>query len=317
MPTMSKRLSDASRDLFRWMFILPLCLLFACAGSGASPAGLPRTPQLREPIEQIPADLDLVARIDLGRIRSALPPGVMDRLVTIVTVEPAAPSDVLVLALAKTDTLWIGIRPSFSPQTWDNVLVLEGDFSSIDTVTLGKAFRPPRDLGAGFFVRDAWKSGPRTSPARLYTYLEKRWIVASAAEVQALERVIEGNRYERHFEPPARGVLSISARLDRISQELQETAPKAARFLEKGRDFEATLDLEGRGVKISARMHFEESDDAELAARAMNLFARLALGAATLGQVDLQVEQVERDVSIELELPPEVLASLFGAGTEN
>ncbi len=89
------------------------------------------------------------------------------------------------------------------------------------------------------------------------------------------------------------------------------TAPKAARFLEKGRDLEATLDLEGRGVKISARMRFSAVEDAELAARAMDLFARLALGPATVGQLELSVEHVEQDVSIEVSLPPEILARLF------
>ncbi len=301
---------------FVWILFLSL-VLSACAGSTPSPSGQPDSPQLREPIEQIPVDLDLVARIDLGRMRSALPPGAVDRLVSLVTAEQTAPSDLLVLALARTDTLWLGVRPSFSPNTWDNVLVLEGDFSSIDSATLNKAFRPPRDLGAGFFSRDSWEKGPRTSPARLYTYLEKRWIVASAAEVQALQRVIEGNRYERRFEPPARGIVSVNARLERITEELQETAPKAARFLDKGRDLEATLDLEGRGVKVSARMRFSKVDDAELAARAMDLFARLALGPATVGQMDLSVEHVEQDVSIELRLPPEILARLFGALPEN
>ncbi len=65
-------------------------MLCACAGSGPSPSGQPDSPQLREPIEQIPVDLDLVARIDLGRMRSALPPGAVDRLVGLVTAEQAA-----------------------------------------------------------------------------------------------------------------------------------------------------------------------------------------------------------------------------------
>jgi hypothetical protein len=300
-----------------WLFATTLFLLGACSNSGAVATGPGDAPQLRQPIEQIPVDLDLVARIDLGRMRSALPPGTVDRLVTLVTADHAAPSDILVLALAKTDTLWLGIRPSFSPQTWDNVMVLEGDFSSIDSATLGKAFRPPRDLGGGFFSRNVWEPGSRTSPARLYTYLEKRWIVASSAEVQALERVIEGHHYERSFEPPARGVLSVNARLERIAQELKEASPKAARFLEKARALEASIDLDGRGVKISARMHFLSVEQAELAARAIDLFARLAIGAATLGHLDLDVEQIEQDVSIEMSVPQELLAQYLGDSAEN
>lgn len=286
---------------------------FACSsGPGQEVGRAPEAAPVKRPaLEQIPVDLDFVARLDLGRLRGALPPGAVDELSRLMTAQGEPSERLLTQALTRTETLWIGVRPSFTPAAWDNVLVLEGDFSSISDADLHAAFGPARDLGAGFFAREALNAPRRTSPARLYTYLEEQWLIASRAEVSALERVIEDHRYERRTKLSARGLFSFDMRLDRLAAELESEAPKAARFLEAAESLQANVELRGRDLGISARLRFIDEEQAQSAARALGVFTRLLLGQEQVEVLELRIEPAAQDVTIEFRVPPELVARVF------
>src|SRR5690606_34263799 len=123
----------------------------------------------------------------------------------------------------------IGWRPGPRPEHWDNVVVLRGDFSKVDEALLAQAFHPPRDRGGGWRTYDVREMGGRAAPARVYAHLEDLWVVASAAEIDAVDRVLDGRAFEDRLEAPEQGVVSLAARLPSVATRLRHRAPKAAR----------------------------------------------------------------------------------------
>ena len=271
----------------------------------------PRAPSKRGAAEQIPVHLDLVLRIDLRRIREALPPTVFADLASLVSKKAMAPGEVVSQALVFSDTVWIGLRPSMDPARWDHVLVLEGDFSKVATHDLGKVFRPPRDLGGGLFVRDVWEEAARTEPARLYTYLEKRWLIASAAEVDALERVLEGGHYERHLEPKERGTLSFVTPLEQFMNELSQSSPRLAELLGKPVSASGWVDLSANVFELEMRIEFRTTRAAASAARTLKLTTTYLIRRLTGEKSGLSISQADSDLILTGAISVERLAALI------
>lgn len=288
------------------MRVLVALIVFLSVFVGAcSPRVQPAVPAPvnRPPIEQIPVDLDVVIRLDLRRFRATVDPIVADAIGRLLVSQAREPLDLVVAALARTDKLWLGLRPDADPRRWDNVLVLEGDFGDITTKQLSEVFGPPRDLGGGFRAYDAHDVPSRTAPARLYTYLEERWIIASEAEVDALERVIERHRAERTLEPPERGILSMAARLGRVSESFEERSPKAAKLAAKAVSMTATVDASADSWDAEARIEFESEEDASLAGAGL----RVLLFVVKVPEATIGVEVAEKTLIVDAEVNPRLV----------
>jgi hypothetical protein len=197
----------------------------------------------------------------------------------------------------------MGFRPDPDPRRWDNVLVLEGDFSDITPKQLAEVFGPPRDLGGGFRAYDAHEVPTRTSPARLYTYLEERWIIASDAEVDALERVIERHRAERTLEPPERGIVSLAAKLGRVSESFEQRSPKAAKLAARAVSMTATIDATADRWEAEARVEFESEEDASLAGAGL----RVLLYVMKIPEAEIEVEVAEKNLILTAKVSPRVV----------
>lgn len=303
-----------------------------CGGTGAGgttgpvvaevPSFVP--PSVSSPVRAIPSDLDVVVRIDLDPIRAVLPQGAESRLALAALsavgasavgstgpdplAAPRAASAVVRQGLLGARQIWIGLRPGPNPAHWDNVLVLRGDFSFLREAELTRAFHPARPLPQGWRVYEARRIEGRVAPAALYAYLDDLWVVASVAEVDAVERVLEGRASEPNVEPPERGVISCAARLPALAALLRADSPKSARLLERARDAQASADLTAEGLVLSAEMRFAEEDEATRAASAVRLLLyALSLGGATwLG--DVQVSTMAATVALKAHVPHEVLA---------
>jgi hypothetical protein len=232
----------------------------------------PAAPSVSRPVQAIPADLDVVVRIDLEPIRAVLPKSIQDELTAgALAGDPSAASDVVRRAIELTRQVWIGFRPGQEPGDTDNVLVLRGDFRAMSEAELGDAFKPPRDLGAGWRVYDVRRSQGRSSPARLYTHLDDLWVVSSVAEIDAVERVIEGGARDETVEPPERGVISVAARMQGVAASMAQRSPKAARFLSNADAAALSANLDSEGLEVFAQMTFVDEIAANRAMEATKL----------------------------------------------
>ncbi|MGC4088687.1 MAG: hypothetical protein QM756_12470 [Polyangiaceae bacterium] len=108
-----------------------LLLCAACSGPARPP--LPPAPELTEPALALPADLDLVLRFDLQRLRSALGIDAEALLRRVSERTPSSEPDadtarLLLSLLSRTETLWLAVRPGLSAELTDGVIALRGDF---------------------------------------------------------------------------------------------------------------------------------------------------------------------------------------------
>src|SRR6185503_14797055 len=157
-----------------------VCAALLAAACSRPPAPPPAAPATTRPADAIPADLDVVVRVDLARIRGALGPTLYAALR-----DAAARSGdpVTSSALEHADAVWIGLRPGSDAEHSDDVVVLSGNFADLDPRALGH-FGPAMDLGAGWRRWDlAEKPRARLLPARLYARRSELLVAASTAEI--------------------------------------------------------------------------------------------------------------------------------------
>src|SRR5687768_16884870 len=109
-----------------WRGALGLALaVLPCACVEPLPPALPPAPELNEPASAVPADLDLVIRVDVDRLRDVLGGGFDALFDDLMKRTPAGERDGetgrLVLGiLMRANTIWLAARPGLSPELTDN-----------------------------------------------------------------------------------------------------------------------------------------------------------------------------------------------------
>jgi len=285
------------------------CSLIACGDKTPRPP--PSGASVRVAADYIPPDLDVRLRLDVARIRAALPPESLAQLSGTNSDDGQKPSSIISAALPEADTVWVGVRPSSAPERWDNVVVLEGDFSSIETHVLNQAFHPPRDLGGGLEVRESSHPGSRTDPFRFYSFRDRIWVFGSVAEADALERLIERGRFDAASPPPARGVFSFQAKLRGLDGMVKSLAPSVAPAVRGVETAEGSAEFGGVGIHGSVRLGYETKVRAE---RAAEVLRQIAKAVSRLGYGSLSVlEVVDQEVVLELEIAPAVVLKAVSA----
>jgi hypothetical protein len=292
-----KVLRPAALCLAAFSAILPVS---GCAGSGAVPSQ--PVPERRAPSSYLPGDLDVALTLDLARMRSTLPES--ERLGSfLLGAEPEAEgsaSAAVSAALLVTNRVWIGLRPSVTLRALDSVMILEGNFSGAPSEARTRGFLPGRDLGRGLVVFEAREAKGRSAPARLYSWNEELWIVATTAELDAVERTVEDGVVDRPLAPPSRGVVSVAVRVQPLLPELAAQAPDAAALFAGAELLEVSADLDAGGLGFRLDLSFEMAADAARAERALDVLL-LLLETTTpqlVGQ-DLKTEVVANALVVE------------------
>jgi hypothetical protein len=224
----------------------------------------------------MPADLDVVLRVDLKRIRDTLGGPAMTALS-----EQAlhglhgadhATDELLLKTLAQTDTLYVGMRPSTAALgAADSVFVMVGQFPDFapDRGQSSPRFHPALDLGADLRRYDRPAPSARSAPARFYARGSDLIVVLSEAEIDSVERTLEQGRGRPPLEPTEKGALSAVLRprvLPRVlfggSRTLRELAREASRM-------ELDADLTSAGVDASLALKFDDPSSAEQVGHAL------------------------------------------------
>lgn len=285
---------------------------------GCAPSELPRPasapPAIERPAQTLPADLDVVVRVDVARIRQALGPSVVLTLKEqAAAVGPGGALDAIVrAAIEQTDTLWVGFRPGDSARTSDSVWVLRGRFSGLDLRAIDRSWSSQRPLGGVWYVAER-ASDARAEPVRAYVRRDDLLVLVSAAEVDAVERVLERGVRGPALQPKEHGTFSVSARPQRLAEHVRDRSPAAARFLGSARLLDATCELTHDELRLEIGLQFEDEPSARRAAEAAGLLA-----AALIEQGDvpravaqhLDIESLSDSLVLRARVPLALLAKL-------
>jgi hypothetical protein len=297
----------------RSVLLSAVLISLSCGPKAVGPP--PPAPILTRPIDAVPADLDVVVRIDLGRIRSALGPAVMERLGQGVSVGAGSgdgTAPLLARALEHADTAWLGLRPSDSLEALDSVLVLRGRFEGLDPQSLGtsSAWKGPADLGGGWRRYERRGKLARSAPARLYVHPDDLLVLVTTAEIDGVERALERGARDARLDPPEKGVISLAARSAALAEVMTDRSPAAARLLRKSRTLSASGELSGGRLTVELEVDFEHAEDARSAADAVGLLARaLSLTSKRWEQMlnDLHVEAVDAVLVVRVNVDLDVM----------
>jgi len=260
----------------RALLWLALCASVAlpALGCAASRAVPPRAPALSGPGDAVPPDLDLVVRVDLGRIRASLGPEglALVRRGAATALAGDAMTELLQGALERSDTVLVALRPELVPGEADNVLVLEGRFRELDVDGALRAggWSSPEDLGG--FVRRFDHPGKltRSSAARIYAFGTERLVFVSKAEIDSVEAVVEGRLAPTPLRPKASGVLAFAARIRGLKHGLGYRYPLLAEALGEAAHVEGSVDPTATGLALELSFELPSEAMAEESARALS-----------------------------------------------
>jgi hypothetical protein len=289
--------------------------LFGC---GKETLGAPpRAPALDRPSDALPPDLDAVLRLDLGRVRSALGPagvaaikGLADRPVEPGRERPA--EAVITDALEHADVVFVGLRTEISVAGPDTVIVLEGRFSGRSPAP--PSWGQPVDLGGDVRRWDRPARGARSSPARLYAFGNERLVIASEAEIDAVEAVLERGLAPNALSAPERGLFAFAIKLRRVKDRLVAKAPLFAEALRSAKRLQGSVEPSTDGLTADVTL---ELDSAMSAERAAELFDRARVassegdGRGAAMARSAKVTAVGEAVTVRCSLPADVVLALL------
>ena len=303
-----------------WLRILSVVLFAAalvdCGRGIEKPPAAPAANVVR-PAVYVPADLDLVLRLDVRRYRETMgadPELSLEKIWESFGLYSKAPTQAtpwLVSALKSTDTLWLGCRVS-PDGCRDFVFVLRGRFASSRA---GYGFGPEknkRDLGGGWLSLDL-ESPERTSAARLYWRPPELAILVSLAEIDSAERSVEQSQDRTQLEPSETGLLSLVARSQALALILRNRSPKGAEWLGQSERGEIRFEPSPGGTDATFTVSFRDASQAQKSAEAFQILI-LALSGFDhrIEARNIDVRCLNSDVILRISFPTSQQSQLPG-----
>jgi len=244
--------------------LLALPLSLGCAQKPIGPP--PHSPVLTRGADALPADVDLVVRLDLRRMRSALGPELVSQLKRATALASGTTSTESLVAglLEETDVVLIGLRPRLAGAL-DHVIVLEGSFPRFDptAVPADPGWQRAQDLGGDVRRWDRRAQPDRGIPARIYAWSNKVIVLVTPVEIDSTERALELGEHEGVMAPPSKGVVSFAARVLPVSLALEERSPEIARILRSAERLEGSAELEAEGLRVELALEVDSPKTAE------------------------------------------------------
>ncbi|WP_437587529.1 hypothetical protein [Sorangium sp. So ce1000] len=289
------------------------------ARGAASPAG-PRVVRRVEPADLLPADLDLVVRVDVARMRAGLGQAASDELARRALDE--APDEALESALQRADVVWLGLRLA-DLEEGDRVVVLEGRMAGFaPDPGRWEAAPSAQDVGAvdrvAVFGRRGGVAGAsvgsRADTARIIALGDRAVALVSAVEVSSVARVLRDGPDARRGDPAAEGIVSLDLRARRLPPYVARRFPSIGALVAGVARVRAVASLHDDGVRLDVEL---VGVDEAGAARARRFLEVLRDNVEDVRYAELMkalsIEQVERTVRLRWLFPaPLVLALLSG-----
>lgn len=256
------------------------------AGCGPKPRPAPPSaPAVAGAADWIPPDLDVVLRMDLAKVKSALGGVALSALSREVLSRGGggdAADELVIASLLTADRVYLGYRPDPLLRPLDRVLALEGSFEPLLQAPGG--FSGAVDLGADvrYWERTSVEL-PRGGIARVYAAGNRLRAFVSEAELDAVERVLSGQGGERRLTPPEEGTLSLAARPELLARLAGRGSLRE--LIREGKALRAAVDLRADGVELTLQLELAGAEQAErLAEAGQEVLSRAGgrVGSATL-----------------------------------
>lgn len=303
----------------RLVLVLAAVLALGCAAPRIPPPP-PGPAALDRPETAIPSELDVVVRVDLGKVRAALGESTLLRLrqraAERMGGQPEHERMIGDLLLA-SDTVLIAFRPSTQARQLDSVLVFRGRMHSFapQSYAIQPAFGGPMDLGRDLRRHDR-KSQVRSQPARVYLASTDTVVLVSEAALDSVERRLERGELDPHLEAPAKGLLAVAARGAALSTWVEDRSVRVAGLLSRADEVLGHADIDAQEVRVEISMKMEDPERARLFADALReiteAMTQLSERLEPLRR-GLRVRSVAQQVVVTLRMPLEELSALVEA----
>jgi hypothetical protein len=277
-----------------------------CAAEERRPPVAPSV-NLSRPAALIPADVDLVLRLDVRRFRNAMGAEWRQTLANVwhgflLDVSGGTPDQAWVgPALNDTEALWLGCRMG-ARGCQDYVIVMRGHFSQ----PLGKygygASKNQRELGAGWVSYDTAHS-ERNGIARVYSRPPELMVLVSPAELDSAERSIEAGLDATELRPEETGLVSLLVRSHAMANVLRDRSRKAAQWLDSSERVEIRMEPQVAETQLTFAVTFSDAARAERAAQALKLLTEaLTRFERRIRATDIDVQQLDAQVVLRVQL---------------
>jgi hypothetical protein len=301
--------------------LLLLGSLVACRAAPLRTA--PRADRARasSPAELLPDDLDFVVRIDALRIRQN--PVLADIVRDLAKTQPSELLASTQAAFAEASAVWVGTRWMSDGFHGDGVVAIEGVPGNETTALATSRPRRARRMAISVTEADVFeRPAVARGEAALEIVMGNRGVVlATAAEADAVLRVLDSGSDEGRLEPPARGLVSFAGRPRSGSPLVAATTSGTLREITEGLVGYAGSLEESRGVDsdgpgaiaLEASLAYASANDAVRAAeRAKQAIAHLVLAGGTMRTMvdSIKLTEVGSSVQVRATVPFASLATL-------
>lgn len=291
---------------------LALSISACSADKPPPPRALPTGPRFErdlDPNDLLPADLDLVVRVDLARMRAGIGAAAADALAR--RAVESGPEREIAEALGCADVVWIGARAA-ELDTGDRVTILEGKSCMPE---LGRSLweKAPSPSGK-VLVFDRKGEAPRAGTARIMNLGNRATVFVSPVELESVERVLGSGPDAARGVPRAEGLLSLDLRPRPLSPGLARRYPSIASVLAGIERVRGTALLVDDGLRVSAEVLGKTPAGAEKAGKFLDA-VRESLKAGRFAEAakDVRVEVVGKAVAVKVTVPAKVLLGVLGS----
>lgn len=286
--------------------------LASCGGAaapdaGATPPAGPRIARHVEPVDLMPADLDLVVRVDVARMRAGLGPAAADELAARALAE--MPDEALRGAVERADVVWIGLRLA-DLEEGDRVVVLEGRMAELAPDPA--RWQPAKAALGGVTILDRRGAVARGDTARLVVLGDRAVALVSPVEVSSVARVLRDGPDERRGDPAAEGLVSLDLRARRLPPRLARRFPSLGALVAGVERVRAAASLSDEGVRVEAEIIGVDAAGAERARRFLEVL-RDNVEDVRYAEImkALSLDQVERTVQLRWVFPSRLVLALL------
>lgn len=283
-----------------------LCALPGCGsevpqGGVRAPDSKPVPPPAHfDPADLIPADLDLVVRVDVGRIRSALGPSATASLSDQTADEP-----LIATALERAKVAWIAVRVA-DVDLGDRLIVIEGDLAelTVDTTRYRTAPAPHPEVRA--YERIGLMH--REDVAEILVIGQRAVVFVSPVERDSVRRVLSRGRDAGRGDPAAEGLVSVDYRVARLSPRLERKFPSISALLAAVERVRATATLSDDGLVIESTLQGESAAGARKAGMFLQAL-RDNVEAPALAELvgGIEIEQIDSVVRVDWTVPSAIV----------
>jgi hypothetical protein len=305
------RASIAARCVYACF--VAMCFVASCS-SDAPPktadeiAEATRVSKIPSVDELFPADLDLVVRVDVARLRKNLPKEAIDSALASFEKDPRFANDAVFKdAMRSADVVTAALRVE-DLEAGDRVIALEGPFAEMTMDEAAFVFQKTPNDKLSLYRK---KSHPRRDGVSLIAKSGERalWFV-SPVERDGVLRVVRDGADESRGIPQASGIMSVDYRPRKLSPRLLEKFPSIGRMIGEIASVRLTLDVEERGLVIDAKIAAKSEAYAERVLTFIGTLRDLAPEYA-LALRSIKTDVAGNVVHVEATLPPAALERLF------